>query len=242
MRKKNIIAAIREELDRRGVSPFRAAISAGLPENAIRYALEGREIRVSRLIEICESLGLEFYVGPPRPGSDQANQSSSGKSLVEDLRSRIQEYLDDAFRKAVIAERSGPSVATRQVEVRELAAAAGGGATELDERVVGFVSFQRTWLDRHGLDPTQCTVINVSGESMEPTLPEGSKILVDYGQRRRRQGRIYIVHTGDGLVVKRAKKDKKGGWTLNSDNPDWEPITWGDSEIIGEVKWVGKTL
>ena len=104
--------------------------------------------------------------------------------------------------------------------------------------MVGIVSIQRIWLDRHRLDPAQCKVINVSGKSMEPTLPKGSKILMDYGQRQRRQGRIYVVRTSEGLVVKRAEKNETGLWLLKSDNHHQKPMAWGGSEIIGDVNWV----
>ena len=41
-------------------------MEAGLPENAIRTVLAGHEPKVGRLAEICDALGLELYVGPPR--------------------------------------------------------------------------------------------------------------------------------------------------------------------------------
>ena len=61
-----IIDLIRAELDRQGTNPYRAAINAGLPGNAIRYVLEGKEPAAGRLLEICAALGLETYFGPPR--------------------------------------------------------------------------------------------------------------------------------------------------------------------------------
>ncbi len=74
---------------------------------------------------------------------------------------------------------------------------------------------------------------------MEPTLPEGSAILVDRARRRRRVGGIFVVRTGDGVVVKRLGKDTSGGWQVLSDNdaPDWPPLPWPTvAEVIGEVK------
>ena len=62
----DITAAIRSEIEARGTNPYRAAKDARLPENSIRYMLEGHEPRAGRLIEICHALGLELYVGPPR--------------------------------------------------------------------------------------------------------------------------------------------------------------------------------
>ena len=50
------------------------------------------------------------------------------------------------------------------------AAAAGAGAADMDETVTGYVGFRRTWLERHALDPAQCSVIGVMGESMRANL------------------------------------------------------------------------
>ena len=78
---------------------------------------------------------------------------------------------------------------------------------------------------------------------MAPTLPEGSAILVDRARSRRRVGGIFVVRTADGVVVKRAGKDEAGGWLLLSDHPAWEPAPWpADTEVVGEVKWMARTL
>ena len=85
--------------------------------------------------------------------------------------------------------------------------------------------------------------MKVQGESMEPTLPEGSSILVDRARRRRRAGGIFVVRTGDGVVIKRLGKDATGSWQLLSDHPAWEPTPWpDDAAIIDEVKWMARTL
>ena len=45
---------------------------------------------------------------------------------------------------------------------------------------------------------------------MEPTLVDGCSILVNQASQRRRVGRIFVVRTEEGLVVKRARKDRAG--------------------------------
>lgn len=132
----------------------------------------------------------------------------------------------------------------RHIEIREADVAAGGGAVNLDEAPVkGYLAFQRAWLDRHALDPTQCVVIEVRGESMEPTLPDGCSILVDFGTKRWRKGRIFVFLTGDGLIVKRADESETGERLLASDHPAWAPVVLpGDASILGEVAWTARTL
>ena len=131
----------------------------------------------------------------------------------------------------------------RSVGTREVEAAAGGGAVNLDEAPVkGPVWFRRDWLDGHGIDPTRCVVITVRGESMEPTLPAGAKILVDRARTRRRAGRIFVVNTAEGLVVKRLGRAGRR-WLLLSDHPSWEPAPWPrEAEVIGEVRWASLTF
>ncbi len=93
----------------------------------------------------------------------------------------------------------------------------------------------------NGLVASQCKVIDVKGESMEPTLVDGCSILINRNRRTRRVGRIYVVRTDDGLIVSRA-----GNWQLVSDHPnkqDWPTLRWpADAEVIGEVKWAARTF
>ena len=145
-----------------------------------------------------------------------------------------------------VSDRKGPT-ASRLVDVLQLAAAAGGGSFELDEKVVGRASFPYDWLNSKGLDPARCSVIGVVGDSMEPALTDGCSILVNRATRRRRVGKLYVLLTGyEGLVVKRAGKDEDGNWLLMSDSEAYPPVPWGDDDtLIGEVKsaswaaWVG---
>ena len=132
------------------------------------------------------------------------------------------------------------------VGVYVLAVSAGGGDAADDQRVTGRLKFRKRWLARHGLVARSCRVIAVVGESMEPTLPDGSSILVNHASRRRRLGHIYVVRTEESLVVTRAGRDPAGVWQLVSDNPDklaWPNRPWPpEAEIVGEVRWTARTL
>ena len=146
-------------------------------------------------------------------------------------------------RPVAAANEDGVTPGARSVGTREVEAAAGGGAVNLDEAPVkGPVWFRRDWLDGHGIDPTLSVVIAVRGESMEPTLPAGSKILVDRTRTRRRSGRIFVVTTEEGLVVKRLERRGRQ-WFLVSDHPSWEPVPWPrEAEVVGEVRWASRTF
>ena len=66
MNAREVVAEIRRTLESKGTNPFRAALESNLPGTAIRHVLEGKQPRLSRLVEICEALDLELYVGPRR--------------------------------------------------------------------------------------------------------------------------------------------------------------------------------
>ena len=160
----------------------------------------------------------------------------------------LQEIFPHTIEKNKVAEPTTiynlrPINEAHHVQVFEVDAAAGTGALNETEQVVSYVAFRPDWLKKHGLDPNQCAIIRVRGESMEPTLLDQSAVLVDRNRQRRHAGRIYVIRTDDALLVKRLDKDKKGNWLLASDNPDWEDMPLPrDAKIIGEVKWSGKTF
>ena len=128
------------------------------------------------------------------------------------------------------------------VRLLEFASAAGVGAEVYDETPIGLLWFRNDWLKRHSIDPEQSNIISVRGESMEPTLPDGCSILVDRKRREPQDGRIYVMRTEDGLVVKRVGRDAEGGWQIESEHSAWPPVPWTDTtEIIGEVRWSAVT-
>ena len=126
--------------------------------------------------------------------------------------------------------------------LREVRPAAGSGAEVFAEEIVGYVPFRKDWLAQHSIDPAQADVVQVSGESMEPTLPGGCSILVDRSRQELQPKRIYVLRNEDGLVVKRVDRNRDGWWVV-SDNPAWLPVSLTDeTDIIGEVRWTGRTL
>ena len=180
----------------------RVATEAGLPRDAIRSVLRGHDPRLSRVVELSDALGLEFYVGPPRH-----ENSSQVYGDLETAMRRTEDFLDRL--RAAGADHTGdqPLVAhglpgeipglpgAKPVAVRHLRTAAGSGTCELDEKIRAFVYFRQEWLSRSGLIASRCSIIGVTGESMEPTLPDGCFILTDHNRTQRRHDRIFLVRT-----------------------------------------------
>ena len=261
--------AILAALARSGRAGRDVSIAAVGHESAIRSIKRGMDVRTSTLRALCEELGLEFYVGPPRLNPAEGGSRGTIRErepppawvaqLMDDLRAELR-HLASGDRNAVGATQSGyreeglaadlawsaepwESPGVRWVDCYEVRSADGGGALLDDSTRVGCLAVHRTWLDRHRLDATQCAIVRMRGESMEPTLSDGSTILVNRAQRRRRSERLFAVRTDEGLVVRRLRKDPGGNWLLVSDHADREPRPWpASAEILGQVRWATRTF
>ncbi len=119
---------------------------------------------------------------------------------------------------------------------------AGPGAVVDSEHVVKQIGFRRDWLRKKGLNPAKCSVIDVHGYSMEPTLHHGAMILIDHQRTRRLENRIFAVRSDDGPLIKRLMHDNHH-WLLVSDNKEYKPVKWPrEAVVIGQVMWTGRTL
>ncbi len=79
--------------------------------------------------------------------------------------------------------------------------------------------------------------INVTGESMEPTLNDGDIIFVDHTKKDCTRDGIYAIYTPDGLLVKRIQNRADGKYDVISDNEIYsnQVIHKNDLTIHGKV-------
>jgi len=117
-------------------------------------------------------------------------------------------------------------------------ASAGGGAFSFDEeceilsvdhRIMGNIT---TYTNQN------IEAINVDGESMEPTLKDGSIVFLDRNQANIHKDGIYVVNTANaGLFIKRIRQRTDGMIELISDNPSYSPevISSEEIQVIGRV-------
>lgn len=88
-------------------------------------------------------------------------------------------------------------------------------------------------------------IVEAMGDSMEPTIPDGARVLLDTTDTRFRDG-VYGFRFDDELRVKRLRRSTEGIEVL-SDNPRYPPerISGADLErfgLIGRVHWIGAVL
>ena len=79
--------------------------------------------------------------------------------------------------------------------------AAGSGTTVENENVADYVAFRRDWMHRHRLCAESCSLVDVTGDSMEPELFDGDAALVDHSRCAPVEGAVVMAAR---VVVMRA--------------------------------------
>lgn len=119
----------------------------------------------------------------------------------------------------------------------ELRASAGGGADVFDENFENISIDEKIMYNMVGTGNTELEAIHVDGESMEPTLQDGSIVFVDKTQTNISKNGIFIASTTGGLFIKRIQQRADGMVELISDNSLYPPQAVDASEvtIVGKV-------
>ena len=95
--------------------------------------------------------------------------------------------------------------------------------------------------------PEDLRMITIDGDSMEPLLSTGDRILIDVSQRIPVPPGIFVIWDGLGLVAKRIEHEPNSEppkVVIKSVNPDYETYERDAEEvnIIGRVVWAAKRL
>jgi phage repressor protein C with HTH and peptisase S24 domain len=119
----------------------------------------------------------------------------------------------------------------------DIRASAGGGAYGFEEEYETISVDEKIMHNMVGLGNTELEAIHVDGESMEPTLQDGSIVFVDRTQTNINKNGIFIAATTGGLFIKRIHQRADGMIELISDNSIYPPqaISADEVTIIGKV-------
>lgn len=103
------------------------------------------------------------------------------------------------------------------------------------------VAFDHRFLKEKGAIPERCAVITARGDSMSPTIPDGSLLVVDHSQTQISNGCIMVINLGDDLLVKRVRRRLDGLIDLVSDNQAYPPETIG-TNMLHQLRVVGRVV
>lgn len=195
---------LRQAMKKKGITQQVLAERIGIKQQSIQYLckMDGKEKKSTHTAQIARVLGVS------------PEWLADGQMGIAETRT---EY---ATHSHVV------SVSEMFAKVPRYSAelSAGHGAHVADEADNGFLYFRRDWLKRRNLDVRHLCVVDVRGNSMEPTICDNDVILVDSSDRHSQisgiaDGFIYAISIDDDALVKRLFKKPGGGIIVRSDSP-----------------------
>ncbi|MEZ8626862.1 S24 family peptidase [Vibrio splendidus] len=107
-----------------------------------------------------------------------------------------------------------------RLPVYDVHAAAGAGTLVQSEYQIGVFSLPIELLSEYGLNPESSSVIFVDGDSMEPTLSDRDRLLVDIREQQHPVASgVYVIRIDEAVYVKRLHWDIENGvYKIISDN------------------------
>jgi len=107
-----------------------------------------------------------------------------------------------------------------ELPVFDVHAAAGAGSLVHSEYQIDSLILPTSLLSEFGLSPNTASIIYVNGDSMEPTLSDGDRLLVDIREQQHPVvNGVYVIRIDDAVYVKRLRWDiPKGIYEIISDN------------------------
>lgn len=114
------------------------------------------------------------------------------------------------------------------------------GSLDTSGEISGHYAFKTDFLTRKG-NPLKMILMDVFGESMQPTIEGGDTVLIDQSQREIIAGRIYAIRLDDDILVKYVEKIP-GRYVLRSSNRAYSPIEVDFEDESTIVKVIGRVL
>lgn len=129
----------------------------------------------------------------------------------------------------------------------DLFASAGHGCEALDGPPTGFMGFRKQWISRRFGSTDGLAIIRVRGDSMEPELRDGDRVMIDKSNTTPADGLFVVTHEGQAKI-KRVQVVGKGRLLLLSSNPAYQPEEVRPADpgvffkIEGRAVWLGRNL
>jgi phage repressor protein C with HTH and peptisase S24 domain len=234
---------IRRRISQLGTTQRCVAKEAGVSHVLISRLISGNIKTTGKLSLIAKVLGLTVE----QLESGDFKQSVTPNSDHGSNQNRIRSY-DLAQIKCW--DESTP-LSNNEVELplfKEVELAAGTGRTQVQESTSEKLRFSKSTLKAQGVDPSSAACCIISGDSMEPILPDKSTVAVDTDNKTIVDGKMYAIDYGGLLRVKFLYRLPSGGIRLRSANRDEYPdedLTEKDRDsltIIGRIFWYAVTL
>lgn len=126
---------------------------------------------------------------------------------------------------------------------REVEISAGKGSEVMLETGGRKLRFGKRTLTRKGVPPESAACAPVTGNSMEPVLPDGSTVGVDTSSTQVQDGKMFAIDHAGQLRVKLLYRLPGGGLRLRSYNSEEHPDERYEAEYVQEhIRVIGKVF
>lgn len=231
---------IRRRISQLGTTQRSVASQAGVSHVLISRLVSGNIKTTGKLSLIAKALGvtveqLESGNFNSEPEQKDAQSNSIGRHGLTQINSW---------------DESTP-LAINEVELplfKEVELAAGHGRTQVQESVSEKLRFAKSTLTNIGINPESAACCIISGDSMEPILPNKSTVAIDTDNKTIVDGKMYAIDHGGLLRIKFLYRLPLGGVRIRSANRDEYPdedikgSDLSDLTIIGRIFWYGVIL
>jgi phage repressor protein C with HTH and peptisase S24 domain len=161
--------------------------------------------------------------------------TGQGPMLIEATESMVRE--DSAFYGALGEFTFVPRLALEDE--------AGMEAKGIEQGAKERYAFRRQWLNSKG-NVEDLVLLEVRGDSMDPTITDGDAVLIDCSKKQVLAGSMYALRFKNAVIVKRLQPVGAARVKAMSDNKLYDSyeidLETGDIEIIGQVIWIGREL
>lgn len=130
--------------------------------------------------------------------------------------------------------------------VRKVQARLGAGSSLITNGdVTGMYAFRQDFIKEMGGNAESLVLFDVMGDSMEPTIPDGSAVLVNMRETDVRSGLIYAIRVEEELMVKRlfrhpdvlickSDNEKHPNIEISGESPNFD--------VFGRVRWTARRM
>lgn len=219
---------VRTLRERAGMTQAELAKKLGKGQTTIQKIETGQTLRPRFLDEMAAVLGVtpyELQYGEPPA---QVVEKTKRASDVSD------------FGKFRLWSRNDPLPADEYVHLpfrKEMEFKGGNGIVELEDYNGYTLPFAKATLLRYNVDLETAFCCTLTGDSMEPLIPDGATIGINPGETTIRDGKIYAFRHDDLFRVKRLYRHPGGMVRINSFNAEYadETVPLEEIVIIGHV-------
>ena len=207
-------ARLKQAMAMRNLKQETLAEAAGVSQNTIHKLTSGKAQSTRKLIEIAAALGVSpvwLQTGEGAPAARSAVSVADGSPLVL-------EPLHPWDSDTPLDEDEVELPLYKEVEM-----SAGAGRTAVREIEGRKLRFSYATLRASGVDPSAAICAQLTGNSMEPLIMDGSTIGVDTATTHITDGEIYALEHDGMLRVKFVYRLPGGGIRLRSFNREEYP-------------------